>query len=60
MKFIFLIIVMLTQFALQLGSVWSASPSYPIEETTARGRTEKEESKTPAGSSKTPRKQHEK
>ncbi|WP_410879949.1 hypothetical protein [Myroides sp. DW712] len=60
MKFIFLIIVMLTQFALQLGNVWSVSPSYSQEETSKGITTEKEEVLSSEKRIKTDTKQHEK
>ena len=60
MKFIFLIIVMLTQFAVQLGNVWSAPLSFNQEETSKGSAAEKEVVVTPAKRIKTETKQHEK
>ncbi|WP_233266189.1 hypothetical protein [Myroides fluvii] len=60
MKFIFLIIVMLTQFALQMGTIWSVSPSYSQDETSKVRSTEKEEVEIPSKKNKADRKQHEK
>jgi|GEM_PF-6430213 len=60
MKFIFLIIVMLTQFALQLGNIWSVSPSYNKEEMSKGITAEKEEVTTSVRKTKSDTNQHEK
>ncbi|WP_231737996.1 hypothetical protein [Myroides odoratus] len=60
MKFIFLIIVMLTQFALQMGTSWSASTSYNQEGNSQGIATTKEEPETPIKKVKKDSKKNEK
>ena len=51
---------MLTQFALQIGSVWSATPSYTQEDTSKVISTEKDEAEMPSKRIKTDKKKNEK
>jgi hypothetical protein len=60
MKFIFLIIVMLTQFALQMGTSWSVGSSYNQEESSKGIVTTKEEQEAPKKKVKTDSKKNEK
>lgn len=60
MKFIFLIIVMLTQLAFQMGSIWSANPSYTQEDTSKVISTEKDEAEIPSKRIKIDKKKNEK
>ncbi|WP_230848113.1 hypothetical protein [Myroides odoratus] len=60
MKFIFLIIVMLTQFALQMGTSWSVGSSYNQEESSKGIVTTKEEQEAPNKKVKTDSKKNEK